>query len=246
MTNPDASSPHDVSPTFKWSSKYDDQLRYIADTDELPDAEDTYQWSELKDAIKFKIRQAVDAFDENPSPILHPAARMGTVSTSASASSMSSDGAGLGITNLGPSQQQAAQGLENRFASTSNTNGHPSSTPTPTNGGASSSSSSESDEDVSMSFEDKEDDEDENDSEDDDGALPSSSPDYDGAGGPTSGMQQGAQDSSLISEANRSGFFPAKTKAPAERKGNWGRVLSKTETQYEMHDIFSMLDDFDV
>lgn len=226
MTNPDAASAHDVSPTFTWSNKYDEQLRYIADTDELPDGEETFDWPQLRDAIKHKIRLAVDAFDQVPSPLLHPAARalgmdarISASSSSSSSSNSGANGSGLGITNVPSSAAAAAQGLEDRFASKPN--------------GGASTSNGEGEEDVSMSFEDDENEE--SDSSDDKAKQQN----------PNNTSTSISTDIEPPTDSESSGFYPAKTKAPSERKGNWGRVLSKSETQSEINLIFEMLDDFE-
>lgn len=245
MTNPDMSSPYDVSATFKWDNKYDEQLRFIAETDEIPDREETWDWDALRDAIKYKIKLAIGEFADVPSPALHPAARAQATSagpSSAAASSSAPVVSGLGITTAA---EIAAHGLENRFASSSSSaaaadgNGSVNGNATaPANGSSPSSSPPDEegrDEDVNMSF-------------DDNGNQRTASLSGDGTtAGAAETLAADTSDASISAStsANHFVFLAAKSKAPSDRKGNWGRILSPEEKQAEMCLIFSMLDDFE-
>ncbi|CAO1633153.1 unnamed protein product [Sympodiomycopsis kandeliae] len=226
-----------ISSTFKWSSKYDDQLKHISETDELPSDEESYNWSDLKDAIKYKIQLTLqDSFVDIPSPILHPAAvernSNGDKGATTAGDSFSS----------GSSSELSSSGSDENIPTTKEPDTLASSSSQGTT------KETEEDEDVNMSFEDDvgeeitspvipatDGNEDVNDEEEENQANSSSI-----------GGQEGLATTSMtISESERSGFFPAKTKAPDDRKGNWGRVLSVDETKEEMELVFGMLDDFD-
>ncbi|PWN51598.1 hypothetical protein IE53DRAFT_378828 [Violaceomyces palustris] len=66
-----ASGVHDLTPGFTWKDEYQKQLEHIAETDEV---DQNINWTNLKDAIKYKIIESLAGFPENPSPTLHAAA----------------------------------------------------------------------------------------------------------------------------------------------------------------------------
>lgn len=223
MTAADGLVSHDVSPEFVWKPEYHDQLRTIVETDDIPDSLD---WPALRESIKYQIRQIVQAFPDNPSPYLHPAARAQPAPAGQAGPSGSNPYAvgSSSVNDERSSGRRAAEGLEQRFASTS---------ALPANGTVShpSASTSRRRHDGSESEEDNEDKEESE------------------VGGD---IQWTSQDVSLtgtslmVADADRSGFYPAKTHPSSQGKTSWGRCLTAEETEAETLMILSMLDDFDV
>lgn len=246
MTAAEEATSHDVPPTFVWKQEYQDQLRGIAETDEVPDSLD---WPALKQAIKYQIRQTLAVLPDDPLPLLHPAARAiyyrstaasqpnskgmlqqhhqqqgngaiapSPASPSSSASSSSSQHADQGSAmSVAGDATSAGSDLEQRFMSSSSSSAAPTST-----GLAApiinpdETNGSDSETDVS---------------------------DFQWVSQDGRNLGLGAE--LPITDADRSGFFPAKTPPMTRFKTSWGRTLSASDKEAETSMILAMLDDFD-
>ncbi|CAO1620460.1 unnamed protein product [Parajaminaea phylloscopi] len=227
----------DVSSGFTWKPEYHAQIQAIAETDEVPDSLD---WPSLREAIKYQIRKAIDAFPESPSPYLHPAARpqpsqqpltsiagssqaiaysngpRGDSTSSQSSSSPSSSSS----SSSSSTADKAAEGLQARSASAETSDNAKSAAHAAENGNSrEDASDSESDED---------------------GSDPGNA-DFRWMNQDSAGLGS----ASFMSDADRSTFYPAKTQPSNFGKKSWGRQLTASEREAELSMVFGLLDDFD-
>lgn len=239
-----------VDPLFVWNDKYLEQLRAIAETDEVPEGLD---WPALREAIKVQIIKVVEEFQGAPrSPWLHPAAKEaahqqaaaqakkeGESSSGGGVNGNSSNGQDATASSSTSTADAAAAALEDRFASSSSSTAAaaPStSAEQPTDADTDAPRSRRHSRQGARGL-----------SEGSDGSAAPTSPGSDDEDFDLPDANDVNLDlsSTTATAADRSGYYPAKTAPPPTHNGSWGRLLTPAKQKEETYLCLQMLDGFE-